>query len=129
MNDFWKSDTFKIIKAMKASGNQPGIITQWRDRVAAWAQNVEGPHAEAIRAWLPMWQVRQYYTAAELAPIWPLLPIAMGWSMKPDPRMAQTPRRLAQELIFGGLPRIFIDGQEYFVVEQLHKYRGHSDAA
>ena len=31
-------ETYHIIRTMKATGNQQGIIAKWKDDVAAWAQ-------------------------------------------------------------------------------------------
>jgi hypothetical protein len=119
MNDFWKSDTAAIVNKMKASGNQPGIIALWKNSVERWAMRSTGPDAEAVKAWLPAWQVRPCYTAAELAPIFPVLSIALGLRFAPPP--AKGAARLANELRMAGLPHFQHDGEIYFVVEQCHR--------
>lgn len=123
---FWQSDTYKIVKAMKATGNRPGVIEHWRKLVEAWASNTTGPDVEAVKTWLPMWQSRPYYTAAELAPIFPLLPIALGWAMRPSPKKSAA--RLAHELDYAGLPKFDRDGQIYYVVEQIHRAKEFANA-
>jgi hypothetical protein len=62
MTHFWKGgETYHIIQAMKATGNRPGVIAQWKETVAAWAQmNRTDPDAAAVNAWLPLWQVRPF---------------------------------------------------------------------
>jgi hypothetical protein len=123
-NLFWNSPTYKIIKAMKATGNQPGVIAQWKDMVEAWAVKNKGPDAEAVKAWLPMWQVRPMYTAAELAPIFPMLAVALRFADRPTPQMS--PKRLENELIYGALPRVRLVGDDYspyFIVERIHHWR------
>jgi hypothetical protein len=117
---FWDSDTYQIVKMMKATGNAPGLIDRWKDMVAGWAALHDGPDAEAIKAWLPNWQVRPFYTAAELAPIFPALAVTLGLCIRPRP--IKSAARLANELKFAGLHYIVIDGQEYFVVEQVHRW-------
>jgi hypothetical protein len=137
---FWESETYAIIKAMKRSGNRPGVIAEWKDAVERWAdlpENLGNKDAAAVRAWLPAWQPRPFYTAAELAPMWPALAIAVGATMRlVHPKSAM---RLANELDFGGLPRVEltldypVDGNEldvrnlphfrdYFIVERIHHW-------
>lgn len=128
MTDFWKTDTAAIVKAMKATGNQPGIIQQWKEHMAEWAATESSPDAAGVKAWLPHWQVRPFYTARELAPLWPVLAIAIGHT----PRMApvlKSANRLANELKFAGLPILgsyyttSTVPHEYFIVERLHFWR------
>jgi len=118
-NPLYKSTTYKIVQAMKATGNQPGVIAQWKSLVEAWAANeVNNPDAVAVRAWLPLWQVRRYYTAAELAPLWPVLGIVLGITKCLEhPKSA---KRLEHELDFVGLPYFIEDGVKYYLVEQVH---------
>ena len=80
MTDFWKGETYAIVKAMKATGNRPGVIAQWKAEMEAWAamRPVNDPDAQAVRSWLPHWQCRPFYTAEELAPMWPALAIAVA---------------------------------------------------
>lgn len=120
MTEFWKSDTYLIVKAMKATGNQPGVVAQWKVEMELWASTAVGPDADAVKTWLPLWQVRPFYTATELAPIFPMLSIAFGYTHRPVPQ--KSANRLANELKFAGLPYIMVGGTEYFVVEQIHRW-------
>lgn len=125
MTTFWESETYAIIKAMKRSGNRPGVIAEWKDAVERWAnlpENLGNKDAAAVRAWLPAWQPRPFYTATELAPMWPALAIAVGATMRlTHPKSAM---RLANELDFGGLPRAVIGNAttSYFIVERIHHW-------
>jgi len=121
VTDFYKTDTYKIVKAMKATGNQTGIIAQWKARVEAWAFATSGLDVEAVKPWLALWQARPFYTAAELEPIWRVLPIALGFSMRAAP--FKSANRLANELKFAGLPHREIAGKTYFIVERVHYWR------
>lgn len=123
MKDFWKGETYAIVKAMKAMGNLPGVIANWKSRVAQWADvNPTNPDAAAVRAWLPHWHERPFYTADELAPIWPALAIAIGFTDR-WPAVLKSPRRLEHELDFAGLPHFWMDGKKYYVVERLHFWK------
>jgi len=132
MNDFWKGETHAIVKAMKATGNRPGVIAQWKQEMEDWAfaRPVNDPDAQAVRAWLPHWEVRPFYTADELAPMWPALAIAVGHSTR-WPAVPKSARRLEFELDYAGLPRLpgpmpeietvqGVNYIRYFVVERLH---------
>jgi hypothetical protein len=122
---YWKGETHHIIQAMKATGNRPGIIAQWKEDVAAWAQmHRTDPNAAAVNAWLPLWQPRPFYTADELAPLWPALAIATGFTER-WPAVLKSARRLAHELDYYGLPRLAYFRQ-YFICERLHYWRGAS---
>lgn len=118
-NSFWKSPVYQIIKEMKARGNQLGLIQEWKTRIQQWAEaNPSVPEAQSVLAWLPMWQVRPFYSAKELAPIFPVLSLMLGFG-----RMdAMSPQRLAFNLIYGGLPRLQ-NHKEFFVCERLHHWR------
>lgn len=116
-------ETYHIIQAMKATGNRPGVIQQWKADVAAWAQmNRTDPNAAAVNAWLPLWQPRPFYTAEELAPMWPALAIAVGYTFR-WPAVLKSPRRLEHELDFHGLPRLPEPYRNYFICERLHFWR------
>jgi hypothetical protein len=122
MTGFWNSDTYKIVQAMKGTGNRPGIVAQWKAEIEKWALNaVNDPEAASVRAWLPMWQVRPFYTATELAPMWPALAIALGLRE----RMTEAPsaRRLEFELHYAELPSFWFRGDTYFIVERIHHWR------
>lgn len=130
---FWDGPTYAVIKGMKAAGNQQGMVARWIATVAKWADDHQGlADAAAIRAWLPHWQARPFYTAAELAPIFPALALAFTDRSTPPPTMSGA--RLANELKFGKLPvlrnangstyfhNVMGILQEYFIVEQIHKW-------
>lgn len=113
-------ETYHIIQAMKATGNQPGIIAKWKAKVEAWAQmNRTNPDAAAVNAWLPLWEIRPWYTAEELAPLWPALAIATSFTDR-WPAVLKSAKRLEHELDFYGLPHFEMNGQKYYIVERLH---------
>lgn len=124
MTDFWQSDTYKIVEMMKATGNAPGLIERWKNMVEGWVQCNAGPDVEAAKAWLPMWQVRPFYTAAELAPLFPVLAVTLGLRKKPGP--IKSANRLENELIFARLPALGtyylhdMRAAKYFIVERQH---------
>lgn len=115
----WNTPTYRVVRKMIESGNQPGIVSTWKNMVAAWAEKAIGPDAAAVKAFLPLWQIRPYYTAAELAPIFPMLEVTLGVTSRPGPM--KSPERLANELRFAGLPSFYKNGIEFFVVEQTHR--------
>lgn len=126
MNGFWKSETYAIVKAMKATGNRPGIITQWKERIAEWAQmNRTDPGTAAVNAWLPHWQIRPLYTVEELAPMWPALAIAVSHTTR-WPAVLKSPERLRFELDYAGLPWRVADGKRYYLVERIHFWKNAS---
>src|SRR4051812_4932932 len=113
---YWKGETYHIVQAMKATGNRPGIVAVWKEMVANWAQSRPAdPAAAAVNAWLPLWQPRPFYTVEELAPMWPALAIATGFTTR-WPNVLKSPRRLGHELDFYGLPRLAYF-KNYFIVE------------
>ena len=116
------SETYRIVRKMIESGNQPGVIQLWKNMVEHWAQRSTSPDAESVKAWLPLWQARPFYTARELAPIFPALAVALGVSefMGRLPRQ-KPPVMLERELEFARLPFVVISGVKYFVVEQTHR--------
>jgi len=122
-----RGETCHIIRAMKATGNQPGIIARWKEDVAAWAQmNRTDPNAAAVNAWLPLWQPRSFYTAEELAPMWPALAIATGFTNR-WPHVLKSAKRLEHELDFHRLPSGVIDGKKYYLVERIHYWKNASE--
>lgn len=121
---YWKGETHHIVQMMKATGNQPGIIQRWKDCVEEWARTARCPDADAVNALLPAWQVRPFYTAEELAPLWPALAIATGFTSK-WPAVPKSWRRLAHELDYIGLPRLAY-AHQYFICERIHYWRGAS---
>ena len=118
---FWQGDTYAIVKAMKATGNRIGVIDGWKAAVAEWAQRTPGMEAEAVKAWLPLWQARPFYTCEELAPLWPALAIAIGHSVRMLPQ--KSAKRLEHELDYAGLPSFAFRDKKYYVVERLHHWR------
>lgn len=134
--EFWQGETWAIVKAMKTSGNHPGVIADWKEKVVQWAQaNSTDPNAVAVNAWLPAWQPRPFYTAGELAPMWPALAIAVGHTTQ-WPNVLKSPARLANELNFAGLPRLLnawqgyifknpLTGEDsvYYIVEHIHLWQ------
>jgi hypothetical protein len=120
-----RSETRHIIQAMKATGNQPGIIQQWKESVATWAQmHRTDPDAAAVNTWLPLWEVRPFYSAIELAPLWPALAIATGFTDK-WPSVLKSAKRLEHELDFYELPRLRYS-PSYFICERIHYWRNAS---
>lgn len=116
-------ETRHIIDMMKATGNRAGVIAQWKAAVADWARkDYSNPDAAAVNAWLPLWQPRPFYTAEELAPMWPALAIATGFTSR-WPAVLKSARRLENELDFCGLPRLGHRYQKYFIVERIHYWR------
>lgn len=116
-------ETYQIIQAMKATGNRTGIIAQWKEMVEQWvALNCDSPGAAAVRAWLPLWQARPFYTAEELAPMWPALGIVTG-VLKSWPSVPKSAKRLEHELDFYELPRLPEPYRNYFICERLHYWK------
>lgn len=123
MTDFWKGETAAIVKAMKATGNQPGMVVAWLLEIAVWAQaHPTDPNAAAVLSWLPHWQPRPFYTAEELAPIWPALAIAVGHTSH-WPEVPKSAKRLEHEFDFVGLPHFEANGRKYYIVERLHYWK------
>lgn len=112
-------ETYHIVTAMSRS--RKPVIQQWKEDVAAWAQmNRTDPNAAAVNAWLPLWQVRPFYTVEELAPLWPALAIATGFTNR-WPTVLKSPARLEHELDFHKLPRLS-HCRRYFIVERFHHW-------
>lgn len=132
-NRFWDSDTYQIIKAMKSTGNLSGVIQSWKDAVANMIPHAAPRDQASLRAWLPLWQVRPFYTAAELAPMFPALTVAFGF--RKTLSHVKSPKRLAVELDYGGLPRLMMLGGNtvyrnpitgeravYYIVENIREW-------
>lgn len=125
---FYQTDVYRIIQAMKATGNKPGMVRQWRELMQIWALDHPGADGDAMRAWIPYWRVRAVYTTDELAPIFPVLAVVFGFAQRAAPAMSAN--RLANLLEFGGLPQLKgvfqhpVTGQldRWWVVERLHYY-------
>jgi hypothetical protein len=89
-----------------------------------WAENnPRDPNAAAALSWLPHWQVRPFYTADELAPMWPALAIAVGHTTR-WPEVPKSAKRIEFELDYAGLPRLRWVGpyERYFIVERIHHW-------
>jgi len=117
-------ETYHIVNAMRRSSGG-GVIARWKESVANWAQmHRTDPNAAAVNAWLPHWQPRPFYTSVELAPMWPALAIATGFTNQ-WPAVLKSPARLESELDFHGEPRLqsadwlftFLNPRTYFIVE------------
>lgn len=127
-------ETAHIIEAMKAAGNS-SIIEHWKTMVAEWAQmHRTDADAAAVNAWLPFWQSRPFYTAEELAPMWPALAIITGYTTKWPARQSliKSPAQLEHELDYHGLPRLRVPWRKFFIVERLHYWKkdaSHQDIA
>ena len=115
--------TYQIVQAMLHRGNQPGLLREWFDGLKAWAETHKGPDANALALWLDVAKPRPFYTAAELAAMWPAFKLALGFAkIMTEPPSAN---RLANELKFHRLPVCWTDdGKEYFIVERCHHWRG-----
>lgn len=131
-NPYWNSPVFQVVKGMKASGNMPGMVARWIEAAAHWAgEHAPLPEAKAIQAMLPYWRARPFYTASELAPIFPALMKVFGIA---DKQHEMSGARLGYMLDDAGLPKLknangstfFHDAmgvlQEYYVVERLHHW-------
>jgi hypothetical protein len=132
-NPFWNSHVYAVIKGMKATGNTPGMVARWIATVGEWAnRNALAPEAKTIRAMMPYWRARPFYTASELAPILPALIVAFSIAERPPAAMSGA--RLGFQLDYGGLPKLrnangttyFHDAmgilQEFYIVEEIHKW-------
>ena len=111
-----------VVKKMKATGNQPGVVHHWKAIVQQWANREHTPDAASVRAMLPLWQERPFYTAAELAPILPALIMALGVpTFSGRIPSAMSPARLATALKVARLPHHQVEGTTYFMVEYTHR--------
>jgi hypothetical protein len=133
VNEFWQSPVYRIVRGMRACGNQPGMVARWIFSVEEWARrNSNNPDAKSVIHMLPHWQARPFYTAAELAPLIPALAVAFNISAVPPPVMSGA--RLSFALDYAGLPKLknangtewFHDGagilQRYYIVEHIHHW-------
>lgn len=118
-----------LVSWMRARGNRTGAVTEWIKNLTAWAENQPSTvDTRALRAMLPLWQVRPVYTAAELAPLLPTLYVVAG--IRKVPGQAIGPATAKNILLKAGLPMLGsgarfahpITGQldQYFIVERLH---------
>lgn len=108
-----KNETTHIVNAMRRASPNAPIIQQWKAAVEQWAMREK---AVDVLAWLPCWRVRPFYTADELAPIWPALAIATAYTVH-WPNVLKSARRLEFELDFARLPRL-VSHQNFFIVER-----------
>lgn len=113
-------ETRHIIEAIKA---HPRLVEHWKASVAQWAQmNRTDPNAQAVNAWLPLWQTRELYSAEELAPLWPALAIASGFT-KHWPNVPKGAALIENELRFCGVPCRYVNGRIYFAIERRGYWR------
>lgn len=119
---FWDGPIFKVVKKMKASGNQPGVLRHWKVVVQAWADRETTADAAAVRHMLQFWQDRPFYTAAELAPLMPALAAALD-ALSPTGGLfpVMGPARLSNSLRMAGLPHHQVEKTIYFMVEFTHR--------
>lgn len=118
-------ETYHIVNAMRRAGDY-GVIARWKDSIAHWAEaNPDNANAAAVRAWLPFWEVRPFYTAEELAPMWPALSIATGYTNQWR-SVVKSARRLEHELDFHRLPRV-PGYPRYFFCERFRHWQKASD--
>jgi hypothetical protein len=118
-------ETYHIVNAMRRAGNY-GVIARWKDSVADWAE-IHPDHADAaaVRAWLPFWQARSFYTAEELAPLWPALAIATGFTNQWR-SVGRSALRLEHELDFHRLPRVS-GYPRYYICEKFRHWQNATD--
>lgn len=110
---------YRIVRAMLDRGNQPGLIREWFDGMKVWAAENKGQDAKALGLWLEYAKPRPFYTAEELAALWPAFNIALGMEKRLMP--PPSANRLANELEFHRLPlfRLNAPGNpKYFIVER-----------
>lgn len=126
---------YEVVNHMtRNTGNGPGMVRVWIDAALKWADENPGPQAQAIRDWTAHWQVRPFYTATELTPLFPALIVAFGILERPPAQMSA--RRLANYLDYFKLPKLRNAGngthfrhpyryelEEFYIVEQIHKWR------
>lgn len=133
--EFWRSPVGCVVSVMRARGNKPSLIAEWVALAHQWALDHNTPEAAAIRAWLPLFQPRPFYSARELAPLFPALIVALGFGEKPPQLSAGL---LENMLNFSnGLPVLqnangsewfCIPGEpewiaRYYIVERLHYWK------
>lgn len=135
-NEFYTGPIYQVVKAMLAQGNEPGLIKRWVASAYQWALDNRGPESEAIKAWVPHFQPRPFYTAGELAPMFPALEAALGLSRKHH-RRNYSPGRLANALDYAKLPVLKRDDGEvwfqnpalphrqdrYYIVERIGHWK------
>jgi len=124
------STNYEIVKAILATGNQPGIISQWFTGMKAWAEASRGKDAEALRLWLDLVKPRPFYNAEDLAGFWSALKLQLGLTDYLAPRPSGN--RLQNELMFHRLPLLrnadtgahYFPGQgSLFIVERVHYWK------
>jgi hypothetical protein len=117
-------ETRHIIAMMKATGNRPGIIAQWKEIVADWAQKYRtDPDAAAVNAWLPLWQPGRSTPPKNWRPCGRRSPSQPASRQLAGLVGIKSARRLEHELDFCGLPRLGHGYEKYFIVERIHYWR------
>lgn len=124
-----RSLAYRLVKIMRSTGNRSSVVDLWKKKVSEWAENnPKSLDARAVADMLPLWQVRPFYTASELAPLLPSLFVATGLKTNPGPSIG--PATTKNILLKAGLPMLGqgafyahpITGQldQYFIVERIH---------
>lgn len=127
-------DTYAIVQHILRRGNEPGLFAEWFAGMKSWADVNGGQDAAALRTWLGIAPPKPFYTADELAYLWPALKIALG--LRKSLELRPSAYRLANELEFHGLPllknangtmtfqRPGLDPAKFFIVEHVHRWKG-----
>lgn len=122
--------TYAIVRLMIERGNKPGVIRHWMTQLAQWADANTGSDAAALRSWLSMARPKPFYSAEELAVMWPALKIACG--LEKRLYAAPSPKLLAIKLEVAGLPYLtggksfvlpFLGPRKMFIVERIAYWR------
>lgn len=120
----------RLVKMILDRGNKAGIITEWFAGMRRWAESNQSPDAKALGLWLDIVKARPFYTADELAGLWPALKLTLGLNdyLAPKP----SGNRLHNELTFLRLPLLrnqntgmnyFPGLGSFFIVERVHYWR------
>lgn len=122
--------TYQLVRAMIERGNRSGLIREWMYGLANWAEHNPGQDAVALRNWLSYAKPKPFYTATELALMWPALKFATGLTKRMEP--APSPFKLAAELEWCGLPYLgggrtyyprYTKPDKFFIVERIPHWR------
>ena len=128
------SPAYQIVRRMIERGNKPGLIRELLEMSLRWSEANGGQDADALRGWLPMVNTaKPFYTAAELAALWPALKFAMGFDKRLMP--APSANLLANTLKHNRLPLVrhadqvgdwfYWNGRktEFFICERIGYWR------
>lgn len=126
----------KLADDMRHSGG-PGTVVSWIASALAWAavsESSSNPHiagqARAMLNNLPAFQIRPFYTAAELVMLFPLLQAQSAGSFKGAPTAGEVSRALREAgipyLICADNPEGFVvrgRTQQYLIVSDFDRWR------